>query len=253
MKSLKSFIATKLKKTPEGHVIIQEPIHFKNFDKSIQFIDTIKEDRPPILSELPGVDDHRQVISDKLNKNHHDMSPEHKHHINVYTDKNHDTYESHSRSLNQNLVKNDPLSHKEQEMHHAILKNVKPAGHEVHLYSGSRHDFSKMAKASKDHILHSPAHISATHDKKTAYQFAHQGMTRNQEALSKYDDLPMHMNHIHIHPSDKILHVNDMSTYPGEHETIVPAGTKLKYHNTSMHEVRGKELNVHHFTIHSQE
>lgn len=263
MKSLKQFIKTKLKKTPEGHVIIQEPLHFKDFGNTakpikilsitdpIHFKDIVKEDsEKEILDDLPGHEPHS--MSYKLRQNHDDINLIHRAHIKHYTGEHPTNNVPNSRELNRNLAKGASLSHEEEKMHHAIIHNVKPAGSEVHLYSGSRHDFSKMAKNSKDHILHSPAHISATHDKQTAYEFAYNGMVRNKDPSSD-EKIPLHINHIHVHPDDKILHASGMSKIPEEHESIIPAGTKLKYHHTTNHTVSKNKIHVHHFTIHSQD
>jgi hypothetical protein len=65
---------------------------------------------------------------------------------------------------------------------------------------------------------------------------------------------PIHLNHIEIKPKDKILHVSHLSHFDHEHESVIPAGTKLKYsHSTKHQDGMNKNVHVHHFTIHSQE
>jgi hypothetical protein len=155
-------------------------------------------------------------------------------------------YTNDSESLNNKLIKGEKLDDKEQKTHDAILKNSKPLYHEVHLYSGTSHDFGKMARASKNGIIVSPAHLSTTHRLITAMHF-----TRRK------NEGDAHIIHIHAKPEDKGLHVSITNKTSGEpdreHETILPAGTKLKYSHSTVHKYKHQPFKIHHFTIDSQD
>lgn len=219
MKTLKQFLKfLPFVNSDKDHVVIPFPIHFKD-----QGGKDLKEE---VLSkETHG----NTTISHMLhNATASDLSSEASTHIRDYTDD--------SRELNERLIKGfHPLN--QIDVHNTIVKHAKPSGHEVVLHSGTKSiDFSKLAKQSKDGILHSPAHISATHSISVANNFARaDGESKKQ------------MIHIHVKPTDKILHVSHHSSFGmDEHETIIPAGTKLKYLHSS-------DESNHHFEIHSQE
>lgn len=162
-----------------------------------------------------------------------------------YTNEHND----HSKILNTSLIKNKPLGKLHSSIHETIKKNSKPSGMHISLYSGTQRDFSKLAKQSENGILHSPAHISTTHDFETAETFANQF---GQKYNHKHPVL--HILKINIKPKDKILHVSKYSNLEDEHETIIPAGTKLKYHKTDTYlNSPGYKTKIHHFAIHSQE
>lgn len=219
MKKFKEFI----KDAFPVYKIIPFPIHFKDQGDDDSKKKDLKEEDLNLLA-----DQHYSKISQKLhdatasNLSGHDIN-----HIKDYTNS--------SRRLNNRLIHGfHPLQ--ETGVHDTITKHAKPSGHSVTLYSGTRGvDFSKLAKQSKDNILHSPAHISATHRHEVATDFSNG-----------------HMIAIHVKPEDKILHVSHHSAM-GKHEaeTIIPAGTKLQYsHSTPQEHTLNK---LHHFTIHSQE
>lgn len=156
-----------------------------------------------------------------------------------------------SKNLNRALIDGDELDTASERTHKTILKHSKPIGHETILYSGSAHDFGKMARESKDGIIHSPAHISATHDFSVAHAFV--GI-RNM----KKDDRENHVIKLTTKPEDKGLHIGRSVGEHSEKETIIPAGTKLKYHGTHVKNMMSsygqkEDFHIHHFTIHSQE
>jgi hypothetical protein len=171
--------------------------------------------------------------------------------LHRYTDHDDELNEPKSRRLNRALASGkseDELLPVDLKMHKAIHAAKHEAGEDIHLYSGTRHDFSKMAKASKDGVLVSPAHISTSIDPSEAEVFA-----KNYKGLTYTPNTIVHMNHIHVKPHDKILSMGGYNKYD-EHEVIVPSGTKLKYHGTTKHKSGGvHELHMHHFTIESQE
>ena len=119
-------------------------------------------------------------------------------------------------------------------VHHTILKHAKPLGKKMTLYHGSDHDFGKAAKDSKGGIIHSPAHISTSHDHKVSKGFG------------------KHIVAIHASAKDKGVYLDGhrKNAHKSEKETVIPAGTKLKHiksHKTS------DGYTVHHFKIHHQE
>ena len=135
------------------------------------------------------------------------------------------------------------------------MRNVKPAKHKVHLFSGDHRNFEDLAKESKDNILHLPAHTSMTHDWGTAKSFA----LAKRDSSKRYNIM-----HIAIAPRDKLIHVAHISHSDHEYESILPAGTNIKYHGTTHLEIEHATpyenngimhsiIKLHHFTVHSQE
>lgn len=273
MKTFKDFA---YKKTKEGHLILQDPIHFKMGTSSIR---KTKEgyviiDEPLTIHSTKQIKESLQAaheynvehhsdthkLSDKLHKaTADDLSDDDHDHIFNYTksvDGDDDTVNGSTR-LNLNLVNGTELSHRGQKMHSAIKRNSKASGHEFHLFSGTSRDFEHLNKHTKDGIFHSPAHISATHHVNTATEFAKTKHNRSRAELrmGKGEFLDHHLIHIHVKPHDKVLHVSKHSDSRLEHETIIPSGANLKYSHSSRaddYHLDGK-FKVHHFTIHSQE
>lgn len=153
---------------------------------------------------------------------------------------------------------------------------AKPLGHEVHLYSGVHPSFVQAIKHAKKHVdgvVHSPAHISTTHDVHTAAGFAiHSGHeNQNVRPLNKNPDnsntqyvgkTTKHMIHVHAKASDKGIHMSGVegNKHAAEAETVLPPGTHLKYSHTTHHYHTMPDQNdddhhrvdVHHCTIHKQ-
>ena len=127
------------------------------------------------------------------------------------------------------------INNSEAHVHHTIIKHSKPLGKKITLYHGSHHDFGKAAKESKKGIVHNPAHMSTSHDHKSATNFG-----------------SGHVVVIHAHKKTKAVHVDgkgSKSEGSSEKETVIPAGTKLKHiksHKTT------DGYDVHHFKVHSQ-
>lgn len=127
------------------------------------------------------------------------------------------------------------IHHSEAHVHHTILKHSKPLGKKITLYHGSHHDFGAAAKKSKDGVVHSPAHMSTSHDHKSATEFG-----------------SGHVVVIHAHKKTKAVHIDgkgSKSAGSSEKETVLPAGTKLKH--VKSHKTKDG-FNVHHFKVHSQ-
>ncbi len=128
-------------------------------------------------------------------------------------------------------------------MHHTIMKHSKPLGKKITLYHGTQHDFGAAAKKSSKGIVHSPAHLSTSHDHKVASDFAgHESSTFDRHVVA-----------IHANKKDKAVYIDGKTKKgkigSGENESVIPAGTKLKHiksHKTSC----GHTL--HHFKIHDQ-
>lgn len=154
-----------------------------------------------------------------------------------------------SKHLNNALIKNKPMKPFLLKIHNAIKNNAVKSDNEYTLYSGTKTDFGKLGEQSKDGILYSPAHISATHDLYSAHQFA---FNHNTDVFDSKKS--RHIISVEIKPNDKILHVSRYSDIPEEHETIIPSGTKLKYsHSEDFKDDNNNKIKMHHFTIHSQE
>lgn len=153
-------------------------------------------------------------------------------------------YTLNSTNLNHRLIEGKKLRSNQQQTHEAIKRLASPIGENLKLYSGSRTDFGKLGKESKDGILHSPAHLSTTHNFEKASEFS--------------KGFPKHMVVIHAKAHNKGIHVSGLGAVPSEQETIIPAGTKLKYSHSSERNIdveghgRREKYLLHHFTIHSQ-
>lgn len=156
-----------------------------------------------------------------------------------------------SYEINDKLIKNKKLDDYEQKIHNSIKGNSSPIGDRHVLYSGTSHDFGEMAKKSKDGVLHSPAHISTSHDFGVAKTFAEGGPDAGD------DGFDCHVIRVKMKSSDKVVHVGDSVPHmKHERETIIPSGSKLKYSHSSKHKLEPFLTNtyhIHHFTIHSQE
>jgi len=128
------------------------------------------------------------------------------------------------------------IRNSEAHVHHTIHKHSKPLGKKITLYHGSHHDFGAAAAKHPKGIIHNPAHMSTSHDHKSAKEFG-----------------SGHILAIHADKKTKAVHIDgegarQQSNHP-EKETVLPAGTKLKHvksHKTS------DGYTVHHFKVHSQ-
>lgn len=130
----------------------------------------------------------------------------------------------------------------EAHVHHSIMKHSKPLKNKITLYHGSSHDFGAAAKASEDGIIHSPAHISTSHDHKSAASYSHKGTAGAGHIVA-----------IHASKKTKAVHIDGKGSYSHkdpEKETIIPAGTKLKH--IKSHKTKDG-YTLHHFKVHSQE
>ena len=271
MKSFKSYIADKLKKTADGYlivdepihykmksnykktkdgyVIVDEPIHYKNGKSKIEEESTKKDELTSAVEHNNKLHGSNDDLSIKLHKKQgaHISGTEDEAHIHRYTDDADDGSEhTGSRRLNRSLIRGTPPHHmdrNDEKTHNAIMKHSGPSGHEYHVFSGTSRDFEEISHHEKTKKFHFPAHTSTTHSLEVAKQFA----------IGKHDPdrKSLHMIHVHIKPHNKVLHTSGLSQYPHEHETIIPAGTNMKYSHSSEHKDPndGKHYKVHHFTI----
>jgi len=195
----------------------------------------------------PASNKHEGDISKKLHRAQVKPTAAQKRHLDHYTGDDYGTSGSEhiSKALIQNHRKSKPptkgMSDEHKKIHETISKLASnPLGHDVHLYSGVGFDPKKAAKKSKKGIIHLPAHISTSHSTNIASSFA--------------DEKPgRHIMHIDAKAHDKGYHIGKYSAMDHEHETVIPAGTKLKYSHSSKHKSVGHKYQVHHFTIHSQD
>ncbi len=180
-----------------------------------------------------------KFLSNKLHKSLGNLHPDDEDNLREYADD--------SEVLNNNLIKNKHLSPYYKNIHDSIHNAKHEAGHEFHAFSGVHHTLgSKIEKLKSGDVLHSPAHMSFTHEPDIAQGFAMSGSkTRDNN----------HIIHLHIKPEDKIVHISKISHVPFEHETIIPSGSNLKYHGSSSFNdgVLDKKFIVHHMSIHSQD
>jgi len=170
-----------------------------------------------------------------------------------------DTGGFHSSLINKKLIDNhkknkaptEGMKPDQLEIHNSISKLAShPLGHQAHLYSGVGFDPKKAAEESEGGILHLPAHMSTSHDVSIAANFADANNVERRTGR--------HIIHIDAKPTDRGFHVGKHSEEQHENETIIPAGTKLKYSHTTVHSgtsiySQKAKFYVHHFTIHSQE
>ena len=190
--------------------------------------------------------EHLKKHSADLHKDKHEASAVH-HFKNSSININHNLVDDHKGKRSHGYARHIAQMHKKkgkphEEDHHAsdahahqtILKHAKPLGKKITLYHGTEHDFGKAAKKSKGGVIHSPAHLSTSHDHKVSKGFG------------------KHVVAIHAGKKDKAVHLDGKGDHSHSHEkeTVVPAGTKLKHiksHKTS------DGYTIHHFKVHHQD
>lgn len=287
MKTFKEITAEKKDKgfyiNDKGEAVPDAPVHFKHVGEPKKKVKEKKEVSEALthVEELPGQhklnqtpnphkpgtvehgkeisrrmvarEEHHQKTSDMLHSKQTPPTKAQSNHLKDYTEGDEGSG-THSYNLNQVLLHNHKkglppttgMTSHEKTLHNTISKLAsRPIGHEVHLYSGVGFNPRAAAKKSKDGILHLPAHISMSHDSEVASGFAN--------INHDLDNTGRHIIHVHAKPTDKGYHIGGHSLAAPEHETVLPAGTKLKYSHTTVHkDDNGDRHNVHHFTVHSQ-
>jgi hypothetical protein len=250
MISFKKFINRAFNKTENKYIILNEPIHFKKHQMKIKEInESISNSK--ILNDLKyknlekygGRERLSEILHNSTAKNLNKDEIKHIHYFTSDISHFNKTYRNGSTRLNYSLINGTALHDHDQKIHDTIMKHAKPSGHSFHLFSGDKRDFKKISKRSGSNIFYCPAHTSATHAIEVAHGFAHEKRDEKNN---------MHFIHIHVNPHDKILHVSHYSENPDEHETIIPAGTTLKYHGTTVEKNEMNTYHIHHMTIHSQ-
>ena len=269
MKSFKQYVKANLE--TEKTVEVPEPIHFRGnsprvveLPEPIHFRGTtkkvVKEDA---AGNKTPMDDALAHNSFHHGFNPHDMS-EKLHNATAHTIKplsadqaGVERYVENSSGLNHSLIHHgEPTRNADKDAHDAIMKHAKPTGMHFHVFSGVSPELGELAsKHEKGTVFHSKAHLSTTHSERIVNKFS----TKHEP-----DDDGIHPAfHIHVKPHDKVLHVSHFGEYADEHETVIPAGTKLKKVGEYDHVMgprgahdrddRKAKVRVHHFEIHSQE
>jgi hypothetical protein len=251
-------LKTKYSIDPKTKQVVIGHVHFRYGHESY-----IKEDSfDPIAfsKKVYQEREHHDSLSATLHARQVKPTADEKKHLKLYTKGTKVVGSNNvSTTMNRKLINNhisgaEPtteMTDKEKEVHNAIKRLASnPIRTKTNLYSGTDFDPSEAAKNSKDGILHAPAHISATHSLSVAQSFA-----RNKAAFTPRSDGKKHIIKIATELKDKAYHVGKHSSKPDEYETIIPAGTKLKYHHSTVEkdDLTGEDFHVHHFTVHSQD
>lgn len=153
-----------------------------------------------------------------------------------------------SASLNQSHVDRHLYGTSLDASHEAQTKALLSAsthtvGHEHHLYSGVKNWHpQEAANSSKEGVVSLPAFTSTSTSKSKARSFASRHSSDDKKHILK----------IHMKPEDRAIHLGSKSSYGQEHESILPAGTKLKYSHTEDDPNDSSSTMLHHFTVHDQ-
>ena len=220
-----------------------EPVHFKHIGKLKEARDHDAYNKWLNHNQNSHIEHGSYQISKKLAdhvKDNHNLNHNEIHHVKNYSNS--------SRFLNRDLIsahKNkeniDSLdSYHHQTIHHLDTATKRHIGHNMHLYSGLGFDPHHMKN--KNGRVHLPAYTSLTHNKHTADSFA--------EGSSYLHGEDRHVLHLQVKKKDKGLHVSHLSSYEGEHETILPRNTKIKIHKKpTIYEQYGHKVHVWHAHI----
>jgi hypothetical protein len=159
-----------------------------------------------------------------------------------FTDHDRRSGEAKSYALNKTLIRGDKPEGNHAAMHDAVVRNAKPTGMEYSVYSGTR-----LNAADHYHpgtVATNKHHTSTTHDMTMAIEHGEKRRTANAGDT-------IHVNHYQIKPHHKVLYLGGVSKHPAEYETVVPAGTKVRYTHTTYHtDQHGTPLDMHHFELH---
>lgn len=206
--------------------VIPEPIHFKQLGTSVsKFLKKLKEDigDQGMISDWKKKNDNEHLgkdpatISAKLQKD------------NKFTDNHRDIIDHYTGDDNHSKDMNRPLIHGfKSETHEKNLRPMYKAldsaidknkiKKPMSLYSGL--SFNPQEHTDEEGKLHSPAYISATHDKTLAHGYA-EGYIKPGETR--------HIMHLHVEPGDPVSHVSGESDFGDEHESIVKRGQTLQH------------------------
>lgn len=229
-----------------GYAVPHEPIHFNRKRSSVGGGFSVDADgyavphTPVAIKEGLDKDDlesrlheHQRELHDEYGDFHKDLAS----HLKDYTinsaDMNHHLIQRH-------LNRQAPTSFKGGR--DALLKaSTHTVGHKHSLYSGVKGwNVEEAAKRSKDGVIHLPAFTSASTDSITARRF-----TKESAGGVR------HVMKINMKSEDRAVHVGNKTSWKtNERESILPAGTKLKYLKST--ELQGGRVRVHHFDVHSQ-
>lgn len=240
----------------KGEPVIVLPIHYKSVPASLRedvsaFNDFISRPHNREMFETLGIDpaaekDPHKIVSQYITSTQPPLSSDEKKAVKAYS--------FDSRTLNRRLIDNHLTGKPDEErlspdhaMMHQIMKGLtsRRFGHSLTVFSGLGFDPQEYAAGSAKGVIHSPAYISATHNPMIAAAYS------KPVYSAKGEERGRHIAQINIEPDDKAFFVGRNSKVPDEHETIIPAGTSLRYHETEQFNDNGP-VNVHHFTIHRQ-
>ena len=218
---------------------IPSPIHFKHVsgDGSSRLNedlnDWVKKSDNEHLIEPGGDARENDVISEKITT-HHKLDDQHKRSIEYYTSVkgskniNNDLIDVHNSKKTKENKKPFPDFETHSDKIDDAIKKA-PIKHDVHVYSGVSFDPTKHLN--KKGKMHSPAYISATHSKNMARSYAHD----HKQFDPKLDKHISHIIHIPLKKGDPAIHVEKISNFPGEYETIIKRGSTLKHHGYEDH------------------
>lgn len=227
--------------------ILDEPIHFKNRKdkKKLHEAETKPWRSHESTSDWLSTNDNKHLSKE----DDHDETSAKLHKGQKLDDRHIDAIEHYtkdSRSLNKGLIKNQGKIENPKHKKHAsslddaIKKN--PLKHKLVVHSGV--SFDPRKKVGTNGVLKSHAYISTTHSKEIAHDFAKSSYNKKTGAESK------HIVRLDLKKGDPAMHVEHHSLTPGEHETIIKRGSRLKLHKTDTYvNPWGEKTHVHHMSI----
>jgi hypothetical protein len=165
-----------------------------------------------------------------------------------------DDYASHSETLNKKLHGGEALTQNEEKTKSGLdAASNRKVKHDIHVYSGIRHDPSESGRLEDDgHIHLKMKHFrSVSHNKKIALTYAY----NNQKDDTK------HILHIHVKRGDKMGYIARENARDGVEgqEHVLPRNTVLKIHpkpQTVKANAIGESnetTHIWHATVHHQE
>ena len=235
-------------------VVPELPVHYRDpYDLRA----TVSE--ASLIRDLEPSKESLDETSKKLTAARPKTTKKQKEHIENYTDDsdiasyhvNHALIDAHKNGTDPE----EDMIDEHKEVHRTVSRLASnPLGHKTELYSGVGFDPKKLLGGSAGSTLHLPAHTSTTHSPLVALQH---GIRTRPRTGPMGMGKTAHMIKITTTPTTKGFHVGDLSSHKNEQETVLPAGTTLKYSHTTMHNVQENpqfpvKVRLHHFTVQSQ-
>ena len=254
----------KIKKKPVEEAVEKSKFNFDNYAKQHDDYEHNEDNLDKISHKLvTNTTQIKNHINGKGNTIHDDDDSQSSMH-----DFSHDSSETNQRLIDGHKA---GLSHADLTKDDGITKHSKPIGISHTFFHGTYHDFGSAAESSRGGVIHSPAHLSMSHDHQIAEQFSDEDDNKIKHVLAIH--MEPHHKALNIEPwahsnkADEDYPKSDLAPhspsydedaeehaqayiYGGERETVLPAGAKLKHVKT----VKTTDgYHVHHFNIHSQE